>query len=100
MALTDKQKRRLMIAIALGAPILGYAVFSSRGFISRIGLEWEKRTLQEQTTLLQRQQDSLRLFIHQLETDTLLLEQLARERYGMIKSGEQVFITDENSKSK
>lgn len=37
-------------------------------------------------------EDSLRSVIKSLESDTTIIERLARERYGYVRPGEQVFI--------
>lgn len=49
-----------------------------------------------QTEILQSkyQRDSLQRNIEKLHSDTLLIEQIAREKYGMIKQGETVFIVE------
>jgi cell division protein FtsB len=92
--MTDQQRKRLLIGLLLGIPLGGYALFSSRGVFSRLSLEVEKRQLEETILTMRQQQDSLRTVLKRLESDTLLIEQLARERYGMIKPGEEVFLID------
>jgi cell division protein FtsB len=93
--MNDQQKRRLMLGMLLGVPIAAYILFSSRGLFARVSLEWERRTLQERVKAVTLEQDSLRNVIRSLESDTLLIERLAREKYGMIKPGERVFIINE-----
>jgi len=63
---------------------------------ARIRLEMEKRELQEQIAQQQRRQDSLRKLIERLRTDTLYIEKLAREQYGMVRPGEEVYIFHTN----
>jgi cell division protein FtsB len=41
---------------------------------------------------MRRVEDSLRAAIRHLETDTTEIERLARERYGYVREGEEVFI--------
>ena len=84
-----------MLGMLLGVPIAAYILFSSRGLFARVSLEWERRTLQERVKAVTLEQDSLRNVIRSLESDTLLIERLAREKYGMIKPGERVFIINE-----
>jgi cell division protein FtsB len=93
--MTNKQKRRLMLGMLVGVPIAAYILFSSRGLFARLSLEWERRTVMERVKAVTLEQDSLRNAIRNLETDTLLIERLARERYGMVKPGEQVFIIND-----
>jgi cell division protein FtsB len=58
-------------------------------------LEWERRTLYERVRLDSLEQDSLRTVIQALETDSLMIERLAREKYGMVRPGERVLIVNE-----
>ncbi len=85
-----KQNRRIL-ALALGGLFVVYALFSSRGVFSRVSLEVEKRKLQESIGAAREQQDSLKKMVKQLDNDTLLIEKIARERYGMIRQGESVY---------
>lgn len=98
--MTDHQKRRLMIGMLIGVPIVAYSLFSSRGIFSRLSLEWERRSLRQRIEAAIKEQDSLKTTIHNLETDTLLIERIAREKYGMVRSGEKVFIVNEPSLEK
>ena len=84
-------RRRLVLAILVLVPVLGFVLFSKRGVIARAGLEMEKKEVFEDIRQARVQQDSLRTVIRQLQTDTLLIEKLAREKYGMIKPGETVY---------
>jgi cell division protein FtsB len=93
--MNDQQKRRLMLGMLFGVPIAAYILFSSRGLFARISLEWERRTVLERVKAVTLEQDSLRNVIRSLESDTLLIERLAREKYGMVKPGEHVFIVNE-----
>lgn len=92
--MTEQQKRRLMIAAIIGIPIASYALFSSRGLFARLSLEWERRGLAGRIEAARVEQDSLKQQILRLEQDTTLIEKIAREKYGMVKSGEKVFIID------
>jgi cell division protein FtsB len=89
-----QQRKRLILTLLVVIPLGGYALFSSRGLFSRVSLEWEKRKLQETVTTMKQQQDSLKQVVKQLESDTLLIEKLARERYGMVKPGEQIYLVE------
>lgn len=95
--MNEAQKRRLMIVAIIGIPIASYALFSSRGLFSRVSLEWERRSLAGRIAAAHAEQDSLRNQIVRLEQDTLLIEKIAREKYGMIKPGEKIFIVDEQN---
>jgi cell division protein FtsB len=85
--MTDQHKRRLMFLMLFGIPIAAYVLFSSRGVFARVSLEWEQRRA---TARIERA-------VQEQESDTLLIERLAREKYGMVKPGERVFIVDETT---
>ncbi len=84
-------RRRLVLSIIVLVPVLGFVLFSRRGIIARAGLEIEKKEVLDEIRQAHAQQDSLRATIQQLQADTLLIERLAREKYGMIKPGETVY---------
>lgn len=94
--MTEQRKRRLMIAAIIGIPVASYALFSSRGLFARMSLEWERKSLAGRIESVRKEQDSLKNHIHRLEQDTTLIEKIAREKYGMIKPGEKVFIVDKD----
>jgi len=71
--------------------ILSYAVFGKKGILQRVELEMENRELkeklkseQEKTLILQRE-------IEQLKTSDKKIEKVAREKYGMVKEGEEIY---------
>jgi cell division protein FtsB len=99
-SINEQQRKRLIITLLVALPLGGYALFSSRGVFSRVSLEWEKRKLQETITTMKLQQDSLKHVVKSLESDTLLLEKIARERYGMIKPGEQIYLIEKKQQNK
>ncbi len=76
--------------------ILAFVIFSPYGAVNRIQLSQEKNKISDKVNALQRQNDSLRKEIEKLKKDTLEIERVAREKYGLIKQGEKVFFIDEN----
>lgn len=79
------------MAILILVPLLGFVLFSKRGIIARVGLEMEKQAMQAEIAQVRQQQDSLRIIIQRLQSDTTLIEKLAREKYGMVRPGETVY---------
>jgi cell division protein FtsB len=51
----------------------------------------ERVVLEQRLTELRRANDSLRSWAEALETDSATIERLARERYGMIRTGEVLY---------
>jgi cell division protein FtsB len=85
-------KRKLLIYLSVIGVILINFVFSQYGIINRISLELNKKDLFEKISAEQMIKDSLYKRINILNNDTLEIERLAREYYGMIKPGEKLFI--------
>lgn len=85
------RKRLIITAVFTGAIIL-FVLFSSHGLLSRWSLNDDRSDLQAQVDRLKHTEDSLRTLIKHLETDTLEIERLARERYGYVRPGEKVYM--------
>ncbi len=91
--------RRPSFWLVLGAiAVVAWLVFSRYGLLTRFDVERTERMLDQ---AIQRQRyinDSLAQYRQRLLSDTLLIEQLARERYGMTRPGEIVLIVADSSK--
>ena len=75
------------------------ATFSKYGFYEKWQLDEEKSKIVDDLQNQTRMRDSLRLVVKRLNTDMIEIERLARERYGMIKPGEEVlFVPSEQEK--
>lgn len=86
-------KRRRILAVSIILLSVGaFIVFTRYGLWTRFTLERKTTALQDSISSLISIQDSMRRRISTLERDTFEIERLAREQYGMIKPGEQVFI--------
>ena len=71
--------------------IVIYAVFGKKGILQRVELEMENEELrtklkeeQEKTIMLQKQ-------IDELKSSDKEIEKVAREKYGMLKEGEEIY---------
>ncbi len=92
--LRRRRRRRLVLAGLLLVPVLAFLVFSSYGLGSRLRLEMEQADIHERIDAAQERRDSLETAIERLHSDTLYIERLARERFGMIRPGERVYLLD------
>ncbi len=84
--------------LIFGSILLGlllYLVFAEKGLIKRIKLENELRKIKKEIEAIQNENALLREKIYKLETDPKQIEKIAREKYGMAKEGEEVFIIKE-----
>ena len=73
-------------------------VFSSHGIINRIKLELEQDELLDKISIEKHNTDSLKQRILTLTYDSLEIERLAREYYGMLKQGEKLYIYKQTEK--
>jgi len=80
------------IVIGVIAIVLFLLLFSSYGLINRI--EFYKKRNQAQQELIHNKSinDSLKKRIKALKYDILEIERVAREKYGLIRKGEKVYI--------
>ena len=89
------KRNRVIIGSVIGVLFTGFVLFSEYGLWTRFGLEFKKSDLGDKVAEGQRTQDSLLKMIKVLKTDTLEIERIAREEYGMVKPGEKVYIVPE-----
>lgn len=85
-------RKRLIIIGGMTLVVIAFILFSPYGIVTRIGLSGEQQDLGETLVELRRVEDSLRRHVGRLQTDSTEIERLARERYGYIRPGEEVFI--------
>ena len=91
--LTPLQENRLLkIVIALIVVAVIWLLFApGTGVYSLIRLRAKTTELEQQTQTLLRTNEELRAEIERLKHDQAYLEQVAREKYGLLKKNERVF---------
>ncbi len=91
--LTPRQENRLLkiiIILIIGAFV--WLLFApGTGVYSLIKLRSKTAELQQQTEALTQSNEELRAEIERLKHDQAYLEQVAREKYGLLKKNERVF---------
>ena len=85
--------------------LLVWALLLFAGYIAMFGGEYsvlevrrvrqEQQRLQQQLIELESENDSLENWVQKLEFDSATIERLARERYGMVRPGELLYIVAE-----
>jgi cell division protein FtsB len=90
-------RKRLLLTIGLTVAVGIFVLFSQYGVVTRIGLSSDTTDLSVQMVRQRFVSDSLRAVIRVLETDTTEIERLARERYGYVREGEEVFVIKTDS---
>jgi cell division protein FtsB len=86
-----KIKNRVYILLILLVGGITYLVYTDFGLKKLIAIKREKNNFQTQIQSLLNQQISIQNEITKLKIDTLYIEQLAREKFLMVKPGEKVF---------
>ena len=66
------------------------AVFGSKGLLTRLKLESNKKQFEKQLLEEQKKTDELKQEIKELNTSDKKIEKVAREKYGMTKDGEKI----------
>jgi len=90
-------RKRLLLSVSLTVAVGIFVFFSQYGVVTRIGLSSDTTDLSMQMVRQKSISDSLRTVIRLLETDTTEIERLARERYGYVREGEEVFVIQTDS---
>ena len=85
------RNRRLMLLLVVGAPILLYVVFGPRGVMKRVRLQHEKAQLEEQILTEEAGIKKLQAESKALDGDKAAIEKVAREQYGMVRTGETMY---------
>ncbi len=86
--------------VLLGAVLVAllFALLSRYGVLMRWRIEQRYRAQQQHYERLQAEVDSLRQLLYRLRTRPAAeIERLARERYGMVRPGETLYVVDEST---
>lgn len=86
-----KIKNRLYVLILILVFGFLYLVYTDFGIKKLITVKKEKYNLQTQIQSLMNQQLAIQTEITKLKLDTMYIEQLAREKFLMVRPGEKVF---------
>lgn len=89
-----RKKFFMFLVILLG--ILSFAVFGKKGILQRVELEMENRSLKEKLAQEQQKTIMLQREIEEIKTSDKKIEKIAREKFGMVKDGEEIYkvVTD------
>jgi cell division protein FtsB len=71
--------------------ISAYAVFGKKGILQRVELEIEVKELREKLKDEQEKSLILQKEIEDLKSSDKKIEKVAREKYGMVKEGEEIY---------
>lgn len=88
-------RRKGLYALLVALPILLILFFGNRGLLKRLELENDAAKLRTQLQADHAVKDSLQGEIRKVTSDTATIERLARERYGMVRTGETIYTVNE-----
>lgn len=83
--------RRLLVGALLVGALYFLAFGGEYSWFELRAVRSEVTEEEQELATLRQTLDSLALFIDSLETDSITLERIARERYGLIKPGEVLY---------
>lgn len=84
-------KKSFLAGLLVAFVIAWFALVDSYSLKTRWDLHTQKQELKERTEQLNADSEELKTKIEQLDEDPALLEKIAREEYGMRKTGETVY---------
>ena len=87
------RNKRLLTALAIGLPLVGFVLFGNRGIVQRIRLERQQAELQQKIREAEAETRRLQTEQKALEGDPKAIEKAAREKHGMVRDGETVYKT-------
>jgi cell division protein FtsB len=93
----DKRRTQWFLVGCVCLLLLIYVLFSNYGIVNTLKLQGNQKKL---ITAIEREKhahDSLTKRYRLLKRDTLYIEQVAREKYGLVKPNEKVFIMKDKS---
>jgi cell division protein FtsB len=85
------RKKSVLVSLLIGLPVLSFMLFSNKGILQRLSLESDKKAAAEKYKHIQIEQQRLIKELKALDNDPKAIEQVAREKFGMIKEGETVY---------
>ena len=90
------RRKRFFLYVLVLLLVLSYAVFGKKGILQRVELEMENSELKTKLKAEQEKSLMLQKEVEDLRTSDKKIEKVAREKYGMVKDGEEIYkvVTD------
>lgn len=93
--LKDRRRTQWFLILCVCLLLLIYVLFSNYGIVNTLKLQTTQKKLVTAIVKQKHTHDSLTKRLKLLKKDTLYIEQVAREKYGLVKPNEKVFIMKE-----
>ncbi len=91
----DGYTRKQVLFIVALIIFIGLVLFSDYGLLNTVKLQNERSKIRKKHNHELLLTDSLKRHIKRLKYDTLYIERVAREKYGLVKPGEKIFVIEE-----
>ena len=85
------RRRKILAGTLVGGVLAGFILFSNHGVVNRIQLSQQKAELERKIREAEAETRALQAQSKALDGDKKAIEKVARERYGMARSGEKVY---------
>ena len=86
------RNKRVVAGLIVGVPLLLLVLFGNRGVVQRVRLHGQKAELAQKVLAEEAEGKRLRAEIKALDGDRKAIEKVAREKHGMIRKGETVYV--------
>ena len=85
-----KYNKLALIFLLIIVAHIGLAIFGSKGFLTRMRLDNNRKQLEKQLQDEIKKGEELKKEINEINTSDKKIEKIAREKYGMTKDGEKI----------
>jgi cell division protein FtsB len=85
------KNKRVLLALIVAAPLVGYLLFGNHGIVQRFSLQREKKELEVKIRTAEDETKSLQAKSRALDGDKRAIEKVAREKHNMARDGEHVY---------
>jgi cell division protein FtsB len=85
-----KYNKLALIFLLIILAHIGLAIFSSKGLLTRVKLDTDRKQLEKQLQEEVKKGEDLKKEINEINTSDKKIEKIAREKYGMTKDGEKI----------
>jgi cell division protein DivIC len=85
------KNKNLRLTLLIVVPVFCFITFGNKGIIQRFRLESQKQVIEEKIRQAQQEHQKFLEQSKALDNDPKAIEKVAREKYGMIREGENVY---------
>ncbi len=91
---TLSAKKQLLAGVFIFVVMLSFLLFTDYGLLTRLDLELKKIDVAEEIKLERQKTKELKELKETLKSNPIEIERIAREKYGYVRQGEEVYFID------